>query len=114
MPASFSTVSGEAYRPKPMICSASCGNRVAIRCASASAVCFIGPQRPSAIIENERSTQRATDAEERRSVVRDVVLAPGALAQVLEHPAQRGLAEPAQRLRRQLQAVRSTHQPALP
>ena len=51
-----------------MICSASCGNRVATRCDSASAVCFIGPQRPSAIIENDRSTQSATAAEARRSV----------------------------------------------
>ena len=55
--------SGIAYRPKPMICSASCGNRVATRCDSASAVCFIGPQRPSAIIENDRSTQSATAAD---------------------------------------------------
>ena len=41
-----------------MICSASWRNRLWIRCDSASAVCFIGPQRPSWIIENERSTQQ--------------------------------------------------------
>ena len=51
-----------------MICRASCGNRVAIRCDSASAVCFIGPQRPSEIIEYDRSTQSATAADARRSV----------------------------------------------
>ena len=51
-----------------MICSASCGNFVATRCDSASAVCFIGPQRPSATIENDRSTHNATAAEARRSV----------------------------------------------
>ena len=57
-----------AYRPKPMICSASCGNWVATRCDRASAVCFIGPQRPSANIEYDRSTQSATAADARRSV----------------------------------------------
>ena len=51
-----------------MICSASCGNWVATRWDRASAVCFIGPQRPSATIENDRSTQRATAADARRSV----------------------------------------------
>ena len=44
-----------------MICSASCGNRVATRCDRASAVCFIGPQRPSATIEI-----RQVDAERHR------------------------------------------------
>ena len=51
-----------------MICSASCRKRVCTRCESASAVCFIGPHRPSCIIENDMSTQSATAATERRSV----------------------------------------------
>ena len=67
-PASSACDSGAADRPKPMICSASCGNRVAIRCDSASAVCFIGPQRSSSTIETDRSTQSATAADARRSV----------------------------------------------
>ena len=41
-----------------MISSASWRNRVCTRCDSASAVCFIGPQRPSCTIENDRSTQQ--------------------------------------------------------
>ncbi len=51
-------VSGDADRPKPMICRASCGNFVATRCDSASAVCFIGPQQSRSSIENDRSTQQ--------------------------------------------------------
>ena len=39
-----------------------------MRWLSASAVCFIGPQRPSCTIEKERSTQSATAALIRRSV----------------------------------------------
>ena len=39
-----------------------------MRWLSASAVCFIGPQRPSCTIENERSTQSATAALIPRSV----------------------------------------------
>ena len=57
-----------AYRPKPMICNASCENRIEVSCESASAVCFIGPQRPSITIENDRSTHSATAAPDRRSV----------------------------------------------
>ena len=51
-----------------MICRASCGNRVATRCDSASAVCFIGPNGPPATMENDRSTHSATAADDRRSV----------------------------------------------
>ena len=47
-----------------MICSASCRKRVCTRCESASAVCFIGPHRPSCIIENDMSTHSATAATE--------------------------------------------------
>ena len=53
---------------KPMTWSASCRNRVSMRWLSASAVCFIGPQRPSCTIEKERSTHSATAALIRRSV----------------------------------------------
>ena len=42
-----------------MICSASCGNRVATRCDRASAVCFIGPQRPSAAPSSTTGRRRA-------------------------------------------------------
>ena len=66
--ASCTGVSRRAVRSKPMISSASWRNRVSTRCESASAVCFIGPQRPSVTIENDRSTQTATAAVVRRSV----------------------------------------------
>ena len=66
--ASCTGVSRRASRLKPITCNASCRNRVSIRWFSANAVCFIGPQRPSCTIENDRSTQSATAALVRRSV----------------------------------------------
>ena len=57
-----------AARPKVMSWSASPRNRERIRVCSASAVRFIGTQRPSIAIENEVSTSSATAAWVRASV----------------------------------------------
>ena len=57
-----------ACRPKPISCSASPRNRDRISVCSASAVRFIGTQRPSIAIENDVSTSSATAACVRASV----------------------------------------------
>ena len=57
-----------ACRPNAISCSASPRNRLEISWCSASAVRFIGTQRPSIAIENDVSTSRATAAWVRASV----------------------------------------------
>ena len=66
--ASWTGVSLRAARLKPITSRASWRNLVCTRCDSASAVCFIGPHRPSCHIETDRSTHSATAALVRRSV----------------------------------------------
>ena len=57
-----------AWRPKAISCSASPRKRDRISVCSASAVRFIGTQRPSIAIENDVSTSSATAAWVRASV----------------------------------------------
>ena len=57
-----------ACRPKPISCRSSPRNRDRISVCSASAVRFIGTQRPSIAIENDVSTSSATAAWVRASV----------------------------------------------
>ena len=57
-----------ACRPKPISCRSSPRNRLRISVCSASAVRFIGTQRPSIAIENDVSTSSATAAWVRASV----------------------------------------------